>query len=139
VKKRERTSIRQMRLEKQKKKKKRRRQRRVKKQRASIEKQREQEGKLSPVYPTLPEGVHQIYGFSKTPNGKKRKAFFSFRSQKSKGFFFSTYLHLILCTQTSSIRRYSFQFFFLFFFFLAVFKLGICCLVLFQNLFPALL
>jgi len=40
--------------------------RRAKTVRASIErKQREREGKSSPVYPTLSKRVHQTYGFSR--------------------------------------------------------------------------
>jgi len=56
--------------------------------------------KLSPVYPAFVEKEFtKPTGFLKTLNGKKRKAFFSFRGRKAKVF---TCLHLIFCIKPAA-------------------------------------
>jgi len=42
---------------------------------------------LSPVYPTLPKGVQQIYRFSKTPNSKKEEGLLQFLETEKQRFF----------------------------------------------------
>ena len=88
----------------EKKKEKRGRRGKSKKQRELSQKKKKkrenEREKLSPVYPAFVEKEFtKPTGFLKTLNGKKRKAFFSFRGRKAKVF---TCLHLIFCIKPAA-------------------------------------